>query len=263
VAVDETEGRVIGYSSIWNVRLNKFRMDLVIHPDWQGRGIGTRLFKRLLEDAHAAGAATLQARAETGADNSLAFLHRRGFVETMRMHRLVLRVEDADLIPFAAFERRLAVLGIEITTLAEEQPRDSAFWEKLCDLHNEVQSGWPDPDPGPVEPLTVGELRDRLSRYHLIPDAFFIAKQSGTYLGFTGEVGTGVRPGSRNQGIATALKARAIVYAQEHGRTTLHTATGNPAMLRVNERLGYRRATTEIRLVKVLRTAETQGVLPT
>lgn len=256
VVVDDTKEQVVGYSSIWSVRLNKFRMDLVIHPDWRGRGIGACMLKRLLEDAHAAGAATIQARAEADADESLTFLHRRGFVETMRMHRLVLRVEEADLIPFADFEQRLAARGIVITTLAEEQSYDSAFWDKLCDLYNAVQSGWPDPDPGPMEPLRAGDLRDLFNRCKLIPDAFFIAKQREIYLGFTGGVGTGVRPLARNQGIATALKVRAIVYAREHGQTALHTASGNPAMIRVNEKLGYQRTTTEIRLVKVLYTAE-------
>jgi GNAT superfamily N-acetyltransferase len=256
VAVDDTEEQVVGYSSIWSVRLNKLRMDLVIHPDWRGRGIGTRMLKRLLEGAHAAGAATLQARAEADADDSLAFLHRRGFVETMRMHRLVLRVEDANLIPFADFEHRLAARDIVITTFAEEQARDSASWEKLCDLYNAVQSGWPDPDPGPMEPLTVGDLRDLFNRCNLIPDAFFIAKQREIYVGFTGGIGTGVRPASRNQGVATALKMCAITYAREHGQTTLHTASGNPTMILVNEKLGYRRTTTEIRLVKVLHTTE-------
>lgn len=77
-------------------------------------------------------------------------------------------------------------------------------------------------------------------------------RETASCLGFTGALGTGVRPSVRRQGIATALKVGAIVAARDHGETTLETSSGNPAMLRVNERLGFRPVATEIRLVRSL-----------
>jgi GNAT superfamily N-acetyltransferase len=65
-------------------------------------------------------------------------------------------------------------------------------------------------------------------------------------------LGTAVRPDFRGQGIATALKVRAITDARDRGVTTVRTLTGNPAMLRVNERLGFRTTSTEIRLIQTL-----------
>jgi GNAT superfamily N-acetyltransferase len=56
----------------------------------------------------------------------------------------------------------------------------------------------------------------------------------------------------RGRGIATALKVREVAAAQQRGVLTLDGATGNPAMLKVNERLGYRRTSTEVRLVRPL-----------
>jgi GNAT superfamily N-acetyltransferase len=256
VALADASEQVIGYGSIWHVRLDKFRLDLMIHPDWRRRGIGAQLLLHLVECARRVGAATLQARAEDNADDALAFLHRRGFVETMRMHRLALRVAEADLTPFADLEAQFAARRIVITTLHDEQAGDSACWEKLCELYNATRSGWPDPDPGPTEMLTVDELRGLFTRFDIVPGAFFIAKRSDAYLGFTGATGTGVRPMDRNQGIATALKVRAIAYARDHGCATLRSASGNPAMLRVNEKLGFRRTSTEVRLVKKLQARE-------
>ena len=79
-------------------------------------------------------------------------------------------------------------------------------------------------------------------------------------VGFTGAIGTGVRPALRGQGIATALKVRVIAEVRERGLKTLYSTTANPAMLKVNERLGYRLTTTEVRLVRRLQ--EPQGAVP-
>lgn len=249
--------QVMGYGAIWRVRPSKFRMDLIVHLDWRRGGIGTQMLKQLAESASNAGAATLQARADDDADESLAFLERRGFAETMRMHRLVLHVAEADLTPFSGIEAQLAARGIVITTLHDEQAGEPALWEKLCDLYNDASHGWPDPDPGgPTESLSVDEFRDLINRWDIVPEKFFLAKQGDEYLGFTGGAGTGVRPACRNQGIATAIKVRAIAYARDLGGETIHTSSGNPAMLRVNEKLGFQRVSTEVRLVKRLRAAE-------
>ena len=220
------------------------------------RGIGSRLLGRLTGEAQAAGAATVQARADSGRAQSLAFLRHRGFSETMRMHHLILDVANADLRPFGGIERRLAAGGIVLTTLAEERGRTGeACWARLSDLHIASHEGWPDPDPSPglEERHTPEEIR-RL--YHLHqrgwPELCFLAVHDGKYVGFVGPLGTAVRPALRGRGIATALKVREIAAAQERGVSTLDGATGNGAMLKVNERLGYQRTSTEVRLVKPL-----------
>ena len=98
----------------------------------------------------------------------------------------------------------------------------------------------------------------------MIPDACFIAVQGEQYLGYSaltvadeartqaGSGGTAVRPEFRGLGIATALKARCVRWAQDHGVRRLVTASGNAAMIRVNERLGFRRTYEEVRLVRRL-----------
>jgi GNAT superfamily N-acetyltransferase len=241
---------------LWPVRPGKFRIDLVVAPGRRRCGIGSRLLDRLTGEARAAGAATVQARADSGRAQSLAFLQHRGFNETMRMHHLVLDVVNADLGPFAGIGRRLAADGIVLTTLAEERGRTGdTCWTDLCDLHNAAREGWPDPDPGPEpeELYTPEEIR-RL--YHLHqrgwPELCFLAVHGWKYVGFVGPLGTAVRPALRGRGIATALKVREVAAAQERGVLTLDGATGNAAMLKVNERLGYQRTSTEVRLVRPL-----------
>jgi len=259
--------RVVGYGSFWPVRDHRFRMDMIVAPEQRRRGIGGRLLSLLAGSAEAAGAATLQARTESDHLEVLAFLSRRGFAETMRMHRLILDVADATLQPFAGIERRLAAEGIVLTTLEDEQHRiGDARWHRLCSAHHAAREGWPDPDPdpdaGPPRLPAVAEFRRRYEEYARLlpePEPCILAVQGEEVVGFTCPIGTGVRPALRGRGIATALKARVIAESRERGLTTLYSATGNPAMLKVNERLGYRRTSTEVRLVRRLQ--EPQGAV--
>ena len=256
VAVTGGAERIVGYGGLWPVRPGKFRIDLVVAPGHRRCGIGGRLLDRLTGEARAAGAVTVQGRADSDQVQSLAFLQHRGFRETMRMHRLVLDVANADLRPFADIEQRLAADGIVLTTLAEERDRTGdACWAGLCDLHNAAREGWPDPDPspGPEELHTPEQLRRRYQLHQQgWPELCFLAVHGEEYVGFVGPLGTAVRPALRGRGIATALKVREVAAAQERGILTLDGATGNPAMLKVNERLGYRRTSTEVRLVRPL-----------
>jgi len=256
VAVAGAAGRVVGYGGLWPVRPRRFRIDLVVAPGHRRCGIGSRLLGRITGEAYAAGAVTVQARADSDREQSLAFLQHRGFRETMRMHRLVLDVANADLRPFGGIERRLAADSIALTTLARERDRiGDACWAGLCDLHNAAREGWPDPDPspGPEEPYTPEHIR-RLYHQHQQdwPELCFLAVHGEEYVGFVGPLGTAVRPPLRGRGIATALKVREVAAAKQRGILTLEGATGNPAMLKVNERLGYQRTSTEIRLVRPL-----------
>jgi GNAT superfamily N-acetyltransferase len=137
--------------------------------------------------------------------------------------------------------------------------RGDVFWTEFCPLYNAARQGWPDPDPGPETPRTPAQLRDRhyiAAQEHRIGiEQCFLAACGGRYVGFTGALGTAVHPAFRGQGIATALKLRAIMSARDHAIATLDTSTGNPAMLRANERLGFRLVSTEVRLVRTLRAA--------
>jgi GNAT superfamily N-acetyltransferase len=260
--VADDGARVVGYGSFWPVRDDRFRMDLAVVPEHRRRGIGGRLLGVLASAAESAGATTLQARTESDRPEVLAFLTRRGFAETMRMHRLVLDVANATLEPYAGVESLLAAAGITLTTLEDEQHRiGDACWHRLSLAHHAAQEGWLDPDPDPDPdadrdpPLAGAEFRRRYEEYAQLlpePEPCILAVRGDEVVGFTGAIGTGVRPTLRGRGIATALKARAIIAARESGLTTLFSTTGNPAMLKVNERLGFRVTTTEVRLVRRL-----------
>lgn len=250
--------RVIAYGAVWQFRSDGYRMDLVVSPSWRRRGVGGLLLAHGVEQARTLGAVTLQARADDDWTDSLAFLRSHGFVETMRMHRQVLDVADARLDRLAELETRLAGQGVTITTLAAELARDPLSWTKFRDVHHAAEEGWEDPDPRPVPdpPQSPEDFRSSYqdaADYHGVGLAeCLLAVHDDRYVGFVGVLGTGVHPRYRGRGIATALKARWVAKARDRGVPTVTTASGSPAMLHINESLGYRLTSTEIRLVKPL-----------
>lgn len=256
VLAGSAEG-LIGYCALWRFREDGYRMDLLVAPQQRRRGVGARLLARLVAEAREAGAITLQARADVGWTESLRFLWARGFAETMRMHRQVLDVGPATLGPYRAVETRLATEGITIATLAAELSRDPLCWQRFTTLRNAARQGWPDPDPRPVpgpawSPAELERRHRGAAACFELGNGGFLARHGDRYVGFSGALGTAVHPAYRGRGIATALKVRVILAAAAQGVPTLSTSSGNPAMLRINENLGYRRASTEIRLVRPL-----------
>src|SRR5215469_15568917 len=243
--------RIIGAGAWWRVRLDKFRIDLLVASEWRRRGIGSGLLGHLVSQARTARAATLQARAESDDQEALGFLVGRGFVETMRMHRLVLDVPGVDLTPHMDILDRLAGQGISIVSLEHELAARQDCWAEFCRLYNAAREGWLDPDPGPPRPpLTPSQFR---RRHHASADEHgvgifecFLAVRGDRYVGFTGAMGTAVEPAFRGKGIATAVKLRAITSAREHGVAVLSTSTGNPAMVRANQRLGFQLVSTQV-----------------
>jgi mycothiol synthase len=101
----------------------------------------------------------------------------------------------------------------------------------------------------------------------MIPAAVRIASAGDLFVGYSGlgpeprepaVVGSGptaVRPDFRGRGVATALKFLCLADAQRRGYTVAASRSANPAMIRVNEKLGFRRGRAEVRLVKRLRPA--------
>lgn len=271
VAADTCSGEVVVYARAWNTFApRKFRVALVVHPRRQRQGIGTRLLDWALAEVVALGGISLQARARDDQAGILAFWQRRGFVETHRMVSLRLPLSGVDLAALASLEGRLAKPGIAVTTRAAEQARDPDCLRRPHALDEASHEGRPDPDPTPdpvpAPPVTRSyeEFERNLWRLGTLPEAFFLAMRDGEYLGYSGlapcpqmpgafvSAGTAVHPAHRGRGIATELKIRTLAAARAYGAVEIRTSSANPAMIAINEKLGFRREGAEIRLVRTI-----------
>jgi GNAT superfamily N-acetyltransferase len=246
-------GECVGYAALWTVRPRKLRFDLMVHPDYRCRGVGSLLLSRLLADSTAHDPETIQARARDDHTEALAFLTHRGFVETQRMLGLELTVADFRFSEWASFFDRLARSGIAITTLERARLEDDAWLTNLHEMYCAAAADWPDPDPdlSGHTPVPLEEFQTRASEFAR-PEAFFIATDGHRYVGASSifALGTAVVPEHRGRGIATALKAMGIRFAQQQGINRVTTCTANPAMRAANEMVGFLHFATEVRLVR-------------
>jgi RimJ/RimL family protein N-acetyltransferase len=162
---------------------------------------------------------------------------------------LILDLSTVDPAAFDPAVRQQEARGVAFATLAEEQVREPAWLALFCDLENETRRGID-------APRSVEQMVERLAFLKVVPEALFVAKRDGRYIGYTClnvaesdrsrliQGWTGVRPEERRQGVATALKVLAIAYTKGRGYERIVTSprVTNIASIRTNEAIGFRRA---------------------
>src|SRR5262245_8808049 len=262
-ALSSASADLLAYAALWRVEGTKFRFDLIVDCAKRGNGLGSRLFEVVVDAARRRGAATLQARALDTAPESLNFLNRRRFAETMRMRLFELRPDTMELALLHEL-RQLVIPQVDIAAVSPAQTAVEEFWARLAVVHEAARDGWPDPDPGgPVVPATTGQLRSMLIPADGLPLAFFVASVGQELVAYSAllrrrEAGcaqfasTAVRPDVRNRKIATALRARCVLAARDAGCTHVLSWSGNDSLIRINQRFGFRETQCEIRLVRRL-----------
>jgi len=263
VIEDRNSSQILGYGAVeQSVYLPKYRIFMVSDPRWLKTGVGDLLLERLTADLIEAGAVTVSCREYSSQSELLEFLKANGFVETGRL--LDLRLDLAETLPSSDGPKDS---GITISTLAEERVNDPLWLEKLHDLSTALYLD--DAGRGPLAPPAYfrREALLWLERPYVLPAGYFIAKDGDRYIGQTdvnlldpvpGGVTqgfTGVLREYRRQGIATALKLRAIHYARERGYRIIQSFNRpvNAEMLALNEKLGFRTLFSYVTLEKCLK----------
>lgn len=262
---DPPADHLVAYAALWRVDGHKFRFDVIVSPQHRRAGRGNRLFEVMKDGAKTAGAETLQARAYATDFDSLAFLDRRQFAETMRMRGFVLSLAAADIDSLTVAAHSCSASDVSIQVVSPSQYNDETFWNQLADVHDAARDGWPDPDPGgAVTSTDPSSLRRMLMPSDDATIAFLIATRGDQFAGYSllsgrrdsGEAqfaSTAVRPSMRGQRIATALRARCILGAHDSGFEAVRSASGNASLIRINKRFNFQDTYTEVRLVCRLR----------
>lgn len=256
IAEHAGNGMIVGYGSIeQTIFLPKYRLFLFAEPQWLRAGVGDLLLDQLMKDLREAGAITVWHRNYWRLAEVLSFLTERGFTETRRVWDLRFAVQAADLSALVLAAEKVAAHGITITTFAEERERDED--DALHKLHEFLNAVKPDdPERRPFVPAPFESVAHWFRRKYVLPDACFIAKAGSEYIGFTDlnhiepiprgimHGFTGVAREYRRQGVATALKLRAIQFARERGYQTIRAfnVPGQNEAAALNEKLGFRRA---------------------
>jgi len=271
VAADRTSGRVVAAAAYhqvpWSFHPDRYLIRMMVHPDWQGRGIGGRLMDGMLGQLTARGAKWVQARAREDFARGLAFVERYGFTEHARTFESRLDVSQVDLSRFAGYATRAAELGITFTTLADELKHHPECLNAVYQMHCTLDIGAPRDDPELATPPTFEEfLKHAVRSPRALPDGYFLAKFREMYVGetvlkksdadptFLYQELTGVLSDLRGLGIATALKIQGIEYARRYGYRQMQTfnSSKNEPMLAINTKLGFVRQPAWVEFQKTL-----------
>jgi len=243
----------------------KYWTFVFVRPEFQGQGIGSRLYEILLQDARRQNGVCLRASVQTEELAGLAFSAHRGFAERRRDWQSVLDVDAADISRLPALLRGLRHGGIEVTTLAQEGVTDPTVLQRLYRL--DVETGSDVPRLDPYNPWTFDQFRRaELEGPQVLPEAWLIAKAGGEYVALSfaereasdpellQQQYTCTRKEYRRRGLALTLKLGVIDFARRHGfrRIRTNNDSTNAPMWKLNEELGFRRISTTIQLEKPL-----------
>jgi mycothiol synthase len=261
----EDERVMVGVGTIghdvFSPREDRFKLNIRVHPQMQGRGVGKRLYEALMRHVEPLGVREITTEVWAAHPRAVRFVTERGFVEVWRRIDWSLDVANFDFAPYAGLEESVRGMGIEIKTY-EELADDPQRLKKLYELDKALWLDIPYGEPVMMTQRTQEQFEQtevRVAKF--LPDACFIAIHDGQYVGYssltrTGEYYdtdmTGVLPAYRNKGIATVLKLSGIRYAQTHGNRAIMTVNDsvNTAMMALNRALGFREVGAIIRFAR-------------
>ncbi|MDQ2951851.1 MAG: GNAT family N-acetyltransferase [Chloroflexota bacterium] len=252
VAVDE-EDAPLGYGEIYQepTRFDprRYYVRLAVDLRMRRRGTGDALWRQLRAELGERGALGAYAWARD-ATAGASFLTKRGFREVVRWYTQVRAVMTAPL-PTPALDERLSRAGIRVATLAEVARAEPTALEHAHAVY--FASRLDQATLGRVTPTPFADWkRAQFDGDGTTMEGYFVAIADGHIVGQTTarrsraedvlDIGvTGVLPSFRRRGIARALKLRLHAYARANGYRELHTRTAreNPAMVALNDALGY------------------------
>jgi mycothiol synthase len=214
--------------------------ELVIHPDYRGRGLGLALTRALVAEANPH---PLRVWAHGDLPAARALAARAGFSRIRSlwtMHRPL-----ADLPPVPALPP-----GVTLRTFSAGA--DEAAWLDLnrrAFAHHPEQGAW-----------TAADLSLREREPWFDPDGFFLAERDGKLAGFhwtkihagppaIGEVYVvGVDPAGQGSGLGRVLTLAGLHYLRSRGlpEVMLYVDEDNPPAIRLYESLGFAHQGTDV-----------------
>ena len=269
--LERIDGRLMGYATLgqafWSGHPDVFHLHMMIDPAARNLGLGTLLYDRVWKSATEAHRfSRVTARTLESRPAALHFLEKRGFAVAMREPVTSLDLDTWDPDRGEAGLAKAAAHGIAVCNLQDLIPKrpdwQTRYWRMDAAIRQDIPSLHPDPGT-PLEDF----VRHPLGSPRFAPHLRWIAVEvaSGEWIGVTGfwkpapgrqhldTHVTGVHPGWRRRGVATALKATAINAAADMGVRRIETFNEeNNPMLQLNLALGFQPTTARLSMCREL-----------
>jgi mycothiol synthase len=256
--VAELDGTVVGFGNCglgWAGAV-KYNLHIVVDPAFTRRGIGSRMADDLEAWARSHGQAVLRSSNREDKIASQHFLEGRGFHEIGRRFEQALNIEHFDEARFANAFDRAAAAGITFNTFEEESDPDAM--RRLYDMATPLFRSVPLPGGDVLQEPFEDWKEETFDHPNTSPANTVVAKRNGEFVGYSSiwtpkqgaafTIMTGTVPDVRGLGVALALKLLTVRIARAKGFRELRTMndTANPAILGLNEKMGYRRLPAQI-----------------
>jgi GNAT superfamily N-acetyltransferase len=255
--VAEVNGAIVALAHVDEPEMfhepGRYQVVVVVHPDYQRRGIGGQLYGHLT--AHLATrnppAVTLMSYTHENKTEAVRFLTARGFEQVLREPVSWLDVAGFDPAAFAGVLERVRRSNVRLVRLDALQAAAPDWRERLYQLEWELIQDIPAPVSHQREAFETW-VAQRFEGPWFRPDAWTIAVENDRWIGmsvlwkvdsqpqklYSGL--TGVIRSRRRRGIATALKVQGIQFAGDYGAATIETVNEeNNPMYRLNLKLGF------------------------
>ncbi len=259
----EEDGEIVAYASIgesaWSYEPGKYYVNVVVHPEWQRQGIGTKLYDHVMGvlEARNPKPAKLVSDAMEDRADALRFLETRGYDRIQRQEVSRLDVDAFDWDRFASKRGDSERAGLTVRTgdwLLEHDPDAKS---KLYDLVWAILLDVPMPDPLTRRPFE--EWVKGLAHPAFLGESWLIALDGDDYVAMSStwkdlasaerlyQGLTGVLKPYRRKGVATDLKIRVNEFARDRGvRYIITDNEENNPMYGINVRLGFEKMPGEI-----------------
>ena len=235
----------------WAHRKGKYQVGWCVDPcRTNGVAIPT-LCDHLLEAVLGLGADTVVADTREDREEHVGVLFARGFEMEMRFPVSELMLADFDGRRFASRVESVQTSGVRIASIAELMDEYPDWRERVYELNWAIVQDMPAPEP--MTRQSWDYFLKKLKAPGFLASGNFYALDGDDWVGASTLwaplstprkllVGlTGVSPSHRRRGVATALKVRAIEFAQRRGAVSMETDNEeNNPMFGINVNLGFR-----------------------
>lgn len=252
VAVNE-QGQILGLSDVqretWT-RVGHFWLQVIVHPQWRRRGIGSILFDDALQSARSHNASALESSVRDNDPEALHFAEGRGYQIERHSFDSSLDLSSFDEGKFLDALESAKAEGFHFFSFAEAGPLSEGSKRKLYEL-NRV-TGLDNPGNNRTFPSYESFSKNVFEASWFRADTQLLAAHGDEWAGlsalafypegnYAANAFTGVLREYRGHGLATALKLQAIQLAKKLGARYVRTNNDslNAPMLAVNRKLGY------------------------
>jgi len=252
----EEDGRVVGFGSYgqspWMYHPRKFEVWTAVHPEFQRRGIGSRLFGHIVEEVTAFDPIKLSSwTCPEKVPATVPFLESRGFVGGMKVWDSKLTLDDWDPTPFLGAVTRVEEQGIRLVDMVELREMWPDWDRRIYEMEREIWKDIPLPDKQ-TDPGFEWFKRHVLESPNLYPEAAWFAVDGEAVVGLSApwrqKAGdhlatglTGVSRSHRRRGVAMGLKVKSLGFAKGQGHPWVMTDNeeNNVGMIGINKTLGF------------------------